>query len=178
MIFPDALEAALGKRFGLPDVRSPASTRRGLNARMNAILKAHGGNAAQAAASAGIPVRTWRDWRNGTHPPSPRGLRKLEGAYARQIIAPAAARVLASGKKTVVQINVTATVVGAPQGRRYVNSTPYRTFRAEKIDVGSVVNAWLHGGGPRAAAAYEAEVHGVYGVPFGFEGDRVEIELK
>jgi hypothetical protein len=175
--FPDALDAALGARFAFPGVKSPASTRRGLTARMNALVKAHGGNARQAAASAGIPDRTWRDWRNGTHPPSTRSLRKLEGAYARQIVAPAVARLLTDKSKAITDIHVRADVIGDPGKSRYRNSVIHRWFRAEKIDTQKVVNAWLHGGGERAAQAYEAEVAKAYGTPFGFEGNNVAIDL-
>lgn len=177
MNFPEALGAALSARFHVPEIRSPATQKRGLDARMNALVKVHGGDYKRAAASAGIPERTWRDWRNGTHPPGAKSLRRLEGAYARQIIRPAATRMLANAKKAVKSIHVRATVVVDPAGRRYVNSTPDREFRAEKIPAERVVTAWMSHGPEAAAQQYEALVAVQYGQQFGFEGDNVSVEL-
>lgn len=174
---PEALDDAFARRFRIAEVRTPATQRRGLVARMNALVKLHGGDYKRAAASAGIPERTWRDWRSGTHPPSPRSLRRLEGAYARQIVAPAVARIVTTGKKTVTDIHVQAVVVCDPGGDRYKNSEAYRWFRAEDINAGKVVNAWMHQGGEAAASVFEAEVERRYGSVFAFEGSNVGVNL-
>lgn len=177
MNFPEALGAALSARFRVPEIRTPATQRRGLQARMGALVKAHGGDYKRAAASAGIPERTWRDWRSGRHPPSAKSLRRLEGAYARQIIRPAATRMLANAKKAVKAIHVHAVVVADPRGRRYKNSQPDRQFRAEKIPAERVVTAWMTLGPEAAAQQYEALVAEQYGQQFAFEGDNVSVDL-
>lgn len=175
---PEALDAQFSARFELPGLKRPATHRQGLTARMNALVKANGGEYRRAAASAGIPERTWRDWRNGTHPPSARGLRKLETAYGRQILRPALAKLIAAGKFAVREIHVKATVVCDPKKGKYKNSQPYRWFRAEKIDTGKVVTAWINHGSEAAAQAYEASVQEQYRQQFAFEGVNVEVDLS
>lgn len=177
--FPEALGEALGKRYKVPEgIRRPGTHRQGLTARIRQLEKLHGGSAPAAAASAGIPIRTWRDWKNGTHPPSPRGLRRLEGAYTRQILVPAAAKALAAVKPPK-EIHVKATIVVDPgKGRsNYINRTPFRWFRAEKIDTQRVITGWLTAGSEGAAGAYEGAVYSQYRSQFAFEGNNVEVSI-
>ena len=53
----------------------------------------------------------------------------------------------------------------------------YRTFRAEGLDSGRIVDAWLTGGAGAAAAALLDEIEDAYGTEFGFEGDDVEVDF-
>lgn len=177
MIFPEALGVALAARFRVPEIRTPATQRRGLVARMNALVKLHGGDYKRAAASAGVPERTWRDWRAGTHPPSPKSIRRLEGAYARQVIRPAVLRLMADPGKVVKEMRITAVVVADPKGSRYVNKTAHRTFRAEKINGQEVVRAWMSHGDDAAAQAAMAVIREQYGQTFAFEGNDVMVQL-
>lgn len=176
MIFTEALDAALSDWYRVAEVKRPATHRQGLTARMRALEKLHGGNGPRAAASAGIAQRTWRDWKAGTHKPSAKGLRKVEGAYARQVIRPQALKVLAN-RKPPSAVYITADVVVDPKKRRYKNSTPHRTFRAEKITAGPVVQAWMNHGAEAAGQALEQAIQQQYGQPFAFEGDSVTLEL-
>lgn len=180
--FADELDYELARRYRFPGVKRPVTHRQGLTARMNALQKAHGGSAPAAAASAGIPARTWRDWRSGTHPPSARGQRRIEGAYARQIIAPAITRLVTAGSRDVTDIHVFATVVVDPdtpgrKGAKYTNATPERWFRAEGIKAMEVIHTWLHHGAEAAAQKYEALVKREYGEVFAFQGLNVKVEL-
>lgn len=176
--FPEALGAALAARYKVSEVKRPATHRQGLTARMNALVKVNNGDYKRAAASAGIPERTWRDWRAGTHPPSARSLRRLEAAYGRQIVRPAVDRAMAKGKG-IKEIHVKADVVcdPGPSGSRYKNATVHRWFRAEKTDTGRVVSAWITLGNEAAAQAHEAAVFEEYRQTFAFEGNNVEVKL-
>lgn len=189
MILPEALDAALAARYHVREVKRPATHRGGLKARMGQLEKLHGGHAGPAAASAGIPVRTWRDWKNGTHPPSSRGIRRLEGAYARQVIAPQVAKLVT--RSPVHRFDITATVAALGPARtdgkprsRYVNgSTPqqaHRTFRADQVtgtQAQRVVNAWMMHGPEAAAQLLVAVIADAYQQQFEFEGDHVSVEI-
>lgn len=144
---------------------------------MNALVRRHGGSYKAAAAAAGIPERTWRDWRSGAHPPSARNLRKLELAYQRQIVAPQVARRLLDSRRAVSDIHVQADVVGDPAKGRYTNRQPHRWFRAENIPAQEVVSAWMYHGAPAAVARFEHLLRIEYGIPFAMEGNQVAVEL-
>lgn len=173
--YAEALDAALTARYRIAEVRSPITSRRGVQARMNALEKAHGGSHARAAASAGVPRSTWNHWRAG-RPLSPASQRKLDAAYARQVIQPAVARKLAT-TRAPKGVEIFATVVGDPGRSRYLNSTPRRWFRPEKIAMGRVVQAWLHQGRQGAADVLNEEIKDRYPTTFGFEDD-VEVQFK
>ena len=54
----------------------------------------------------------------------------------------------------------------------------YRLFRAEGLDSGAIVDAWLTDGAEAAADALLDEIEVVYGTEFGFEGDDVEVSFE
>jgi len=178
--YVEALDAALAARYRVQEVRSPVTSKRGVQARMNALEKLHGGKASQAAASAGVPRSTWNHWRAG-RPLSPASARKLEHAYARQVIQPQVVRKLATTPPPA-RVKIHATVVGDPgtaakPGNRYTNSTPRRWFRPEKLRLGRVVQAWIHHGAAAAAGVLDEEIAGQYPTTFGFEDD-VKVEFE
>lgn len=179
MNLPEALDDALRRRYPVRQVKTPATRPVGLRARMSALEKRHKGSAPRAAASAGIAPRTWRDWKNGTHPPSPKSVRKLDQAYARQVVAPKVARALTGDP--VKRFDISAVVVCDPQGSKYKNSTDYRKFRAMDVtpaDNGKVVQAWVNDGPDQAATVLEAVIKTAYQAVFAFEGNDVEVEVK
>jgi hypothetical protein len=175
---PEALDRALRAYYPVDQVKTPSTRPVGLKARMGALEKRYG-SGARAAAAAGIPARTWRDWKNGAHLPSPKSLRKVDTAYNRLIVAPKVAR--ASTRKSVARFDITADVVCDPEGSRYKNSREYRKFRA--MDVGAegnrkVVTAWLHDGAVQAASVLVAEIKAAYQAEFAFEGNNVDVNVK
>lgn len=189
---PQALDTALRAYYKLPDMKRAVTHRQGLTARMNALERLHAGRkgdrtsaATRAAAAAGIPVRTWRDWKSGKSkgPISPRNQRKLEGAYVRQVQLPAFQRVLRS-KHFPKRIAVTAEV----NWSGYYNRTRRRTItlqdKAEtKANPGrrpympDVVRVWIQAGPDAAAQTFQERVAADNSAGFvAFEGD-VEIEF-
>lgn len=181
---PEALDAALRDRYRVVEIKTPATQRRGLVARMNALEKLFpggrkGASARQAAEAAGISARTWRDWRKGTHPPSARNLRKLEGAYVRKITLPAFRRAL-KNKKVPNRVKVKAEIKWSNSPRKNYNKTKERTTTLEGMRgaMAAVIRAWA-GAGPEAAAdALERGAASVYAADeIKFEGDNVEIEF-
>lgn len=189
----EALDAALRGRFRVAEVRTPVSQRRGLLARMNQLEKLHarpGDTPTQtrkrAAAASGIPDRTWRDWRNGTHPPSAASQRKLEGAYTRQITLPAY-RKSARQKGAPDKVTVTAEVWWTDSDKK--NNGKQRTVKLVglKSIMAGVIRTWIAAGPAPAAAAFERGCARVYRVPdnddeerspgIQFQGDDVTIEF-
>ena len=138
---------------------------------MNRLEKLHtrkgdkpGQAATRAAAAAGIPIRTWRDWRKGTHPPGPRNQRKLERAYTAQIILPAY-RKSAQQKGTPSNVNVTAKIWWTDSDKK--NNGDQRTvkFKGIKPVMAAVIRAWIAAGPEAAADAFERGVAGEHSVP-------------
>lgn len=190
---PEALDAALRGRYRVTEVRTPITQRRGLLARMNQLekLAARQGDkpgqaATRAAEAAGIPARTWRDWRKGSHTPSAASQRKLEGAYARKVTLPAMRRAL-KNKPVPKDVNVTATIRWTDSDKKKYNATPYRTvkFRNVRPALTATVRAWAAAGPEAAAAAFERGLSASESVPdddeggpgIQFEGNQVEIEF-
>lgn len=188
----EALDAALRARYRVVDIKTPATQRRGLVARMNALEKLFpggrkGASARRAAEAAGIPARTWRDWRAGKTKPSARNLRKLEGAFARKITLPAFRRALAD-KKLPSSVTVTGTIRWTDSPRKNYNATPHRTTTLVNMRgaMRGVIRAWATAGPEAAAEAFERGASAVYQVPndddgspgIQIEGDRVEIEFS
>lgn len=189
MDFPEALDAALSRRYPWGEPKSPATSKRGRDARMR-HLEARFGGVAGAAQAAGIGPSTWRHWKAGTRPPSPANLRKLEGAYARQIVRPKLmAAVLRKGYPT--QASITAIVVADPgtpaaPGARYINGGSathpgaHREFKAGKLRgdlMIRMVNAWTTAGPEAAAAALQDAIKVAYKTEFAFEGNDVTVRI-
>lgn len=186
-----ALDAALRARYRPPEVRSPASSRRGLLTRMNQLERAHtrkgdrpGRAARRAADASGIPLRTWQKWRKGDYRPSAKGLARLEAAYKRLITIPALKRKF-RGKKAPGKVTVTATVRWTDSGDKKYNSTPYRTVNLVGMGptMAMVIHAWVTDSPQRAAEVFERGASDVYRVPddsddgpgIRFEGEQVVI---
>jgi hypothetical protein len=188
-----ALDAALRARYRVAEVRTPVTQRRGLLGRMNQLEKLHarkgdkpGQAATRAAEASGIPARTWRDWRKGTHPPSAANARKLEGAYSRQVTQPAFLKSVRS-KKAPKEVRVTGTIRWTDSPRKRYNASPHRTTVLTGMGptMAAVVRAWVAAGPEAAADAFQRGASAVYkvvddddGTPgIKIEGDEVTIEF-
>lgn len=187
-----ALDAALRARYRISEVRTPVTQRRGLLARMNQLEKLFrrpGDTPVQtrrrAAEAAGIPDRTWRDWRAGTHPPSPASRRRLERAYNREVTLPAFRRAI-KAQGIPRRVRVTATIKWTDSPRKNYNATPYRatTLTGMGPAMAATIKAWV-GAGPEAAAdAFQRGVSAAYKAPddgdkpgIEFQGDDVKVEF-
>jgi hypothetical protein len=155
----------------------------------------------RAAQASGVPYSTWNHALAG-RPVSKKTLGKISGAFAKLVTSPARAlRVKKRGLPN--EWHITAVVVADPGdprkhgpgkgGSRYVNGhgsgitraqaaalsgtddPAFRTFRAEGLDSGRIVDAWLTQGGEAATEALLQEIEDVYGTEFGFEGDDVRV---
>jgi transcriptional regulator with XRE-family HTH domain len=190
---PEALDAALRDRYGIPEVKSAATTRRGLTARMNQLEKAFsqrgdrkGAAARRAAEAAGISPRTWQKWRAGSQHPGARLLRRLEGAYARHVQLPKA-RAKVNGTPVPSLVRVTAVIKWSSSPRKQYNAQPYRSTTLEGMRgvMIRVIRAWQAAGPDAAAEVFQRGAAEVYGVPddddgtpgIEFQGDEVEIDL-
>ncbi|MFJ8719732.1 hypothetical protein ACIRD9_42475 [Streptomyces violaceus] len=158
----------------------------------------------RAAQASGIPYSTWNHALRGRNV-SQKTLGKLGAAFAKLVTSPARAlRVKKRGLPNEWLIK--AVVVADPGdprkhgsgkggGSRYVNGhgsgvtraqaaalsgtddPAYRTFRAEGLDSGRIVDAWLTQGPEAAADVLQREIEDVYGTEFGFEGDDVRVSF-
>lgn len=188
----EALDAALRARYRVAEVKTPATQRRGLVARMNQIEKLFTGGrkgteARRAAEAAGISARTWRDWRRGTHPPSPRMLRKLEAAYARLVTLPRFRKALRD-QKLPASVTVTGTIRWTDSPRKMYNKTRHRTTTLVGMRgvMAATIRAWAMAGPEAAADAFQRGTSAVYAVPddddggpgVQIEGNQVEIEFS
>lgn len=193
-----ALDAALRGRFRVVEVRTPATQRRGLLARMNQLEKHHtqkgdrpGQAANRAARAAGISPETWRRWRKGGQPPSARSLAKLQDAYLNQVTLPPLRRALRAPGAVPTTVKVTAVV----RWNGYYNRTQERTIEFGPGGVipvmRSTIRAWAYDGADAAALAFEYGLSEEHQVPneigyeedgqpspgIRFEGDDVQIEF-
>lgn len=189
----EALDAALRDRYRVAEVKRPSTHRQGLTARMNQLEKLFsepgdrkGAAGIRAAKAAGISPRTWQKWRAGTQEPSPRTLRKLDGAHVRLVTLPAFRHALKT-KRIPNKVRVTATIKWSKSPRKQYNRTAERTTTLEGMrgTMAAVIRVWA-GAGPEAAArALERGAAAVYSVAddedgspgIEFEGDEVEIEF-
>ncbi|WP_338933127.1 hypothetical protein WEB32_33980 [Streptomyces netropsis] len=76
-----ALEDALERRIIEGGIKSPATTRRGLAARMRYLTNSPVGYAAMTAAGITAARKTIGRWKKGTQRPNPANLEKLDTAY-------------------------------------------------------------------------------------------------
>lgn len=183
---PEALDAALTARYPIPEVKTPATQRRGLLARMNQIEKGFqrqgdraGAAGRRAAKAAGIAPDTWTRWKKGQRGQSAASLRKLEGAYTRYVQLPKIkARI--NGKGAPNKVKISATIRWSSSPRKNYNKTPHRTTTLEgmRAVMGSVIRAWAAAGPEAAAEAFERGAASIYrSDEIRFEGDEVEIEF-
>lgn len=195
---PEALDRALTARYKVAEVRTPATQRRGLTARMNQLEKAHarkgdrpGQAGARAAKAAGISPGTWARWRSGKQKPSAPALRKLETAHKNDVRLPALDR---SRNAKGVPTRVTVTAITRWAG--YYNRTRYRSVRfgpgGMRAVMSDVIDAWGSQGPQAAADAFERGISTLHNVPgesgyeddgsdspgIRFEGNQVHIEFE
>jgi transcriptional regulator with XRE-family HTH domain len=185
--FPEALDDAL-RDFYSPrgDYVSPVESKRGFQARVRALEKAHGSKRA-AAAAAGISKDTWSRWATGKQMPGPGSLAKVGAAHTALL---RAAKVAAKG--TPGNIEIYATVACVPVGpasrskkNRYYNggssnaTGAARTFKADKLtgpQRHDVVTAWAAGHSPQYVAdLLRDKITDAYGSKFDFEGHNVSV---
>lgn len=180
-----ALDAALRDRYPRGGVKTPATQRRGLTARMNQLEKqfTHPGDrkgqaTTRAAKAAGISARSWRDWRAGTHPPSARLLAKLEAAYDKIIVEPGWKRRV-NGVPAPDRVHVSAEI----WWNGYRNKTLYRTVKLAGLRnvMRHVIRAWARESPEAAAEVFERGVADVENVPedpgIQFAGTNVVIDF-
>ncbi|MFJ6530871.1 helix-turn-helix domain-containing protein [Streptomyces longwoodensis] len=188
----EALDAALRARYRYQEVKRPATHRQGLLARIGRLEKLFG-TRGKAAAAAGIPYSTWRDWTSGRTKPSARGLRKLEAAYVRNVSGPAFKRAVNSTPLPNT-VRVTGEIKWSSSPRKQYNRVAQRTVNLEGMQgvMRAVVRAWATAGPEAAAETLERGASAVYRVPddnptdkhpagapgIEIEGDRVEIEFR
>lgn len=178
-----ALDGALTARYGWETLRSPATSWRGLQARMNALEKARGGRRG-AAQAAGIGYSTWTHLIARRREPSAATLRRLEAAYARDVLTPRVRRAIAR-KQVPTNLTVTADIKWSNSPRKQYNRQPYRKTHLDQLtqsDMAAVVDVWLRFGGPAAGAALERVTTRRYGLDYPkdsieFQGDQVVIHL-
>ncbi|TQF07970.1 hypothetical protein E6W39_01205 [Kitasatospora acidiphila] len=133
-----ALEDAVERMILEGGIKSPATTRRGLKARMNYLTTHKGG--AQALADAGITANpaTIRAWRKGTQRPRPANLEAIDTAYwnlrAHNVLANPAllkAHLNNGGRGTRIEIHpINQDVVEEPRRR---DNLRVRSFQARYI---------------------------------------------
>jgi hypothetical protein len=188
-----ALDAALRARYRVAEVKTPITQRRGLLARMNQLEKLHtrkgdrpGSAGRRAAAAAGIPPDQWTRWKKGQRTPSAASLRKLEGAYSRQVTQPAFRRAIKT-RGVPAKVTVTATVKWSTSDRKQYNAIRHRTVRLFQMRpvMGPTIRAWVAAGPQAAADAFQRGVSAQHSEPdeedgrpgIEFEGDHVQIEF-
>lgn len=188
-----ALDAALRARYRVAEVRTPITQRRGLLGRMNQLEKLHarkgdrpGAAGRRAATAAGLPPDQWTRWKKGQRTPSPASLRKLEGAYSRQVTQPAFLKSVRS-KKAPKEVRITGTIRWTDSPRKRYNASPHRTTVLTGMGptMAAVVRAWVAAGPEAAADAFQRGASAVYkvvddddGTPgIKIEGDEVTIEF-
>lgn len=181
---PEALDAALRAHYRVTDIRTPATHRRGLTARMSRIEKATG-TRAEAAKATGISLRTWQRWRAGTQKPGAAALRKLETAFNRLVTLPRTRKMLKS-KGVPSRVTVSAEV----RWNGYYNRHPQRTVRLGPKGVQAAmrhtIRVWSAAGPEAAAEAFQRGLSAAYEVPdetdgspgIQFEGDQVEVRFE
>lgn len=190
MDLSNALDSALRSRYGLVEVRTPITQKRGLSAYMNRLENhyARKGDtppqkAARAAEAVGVTPRTWKTWRKGT-PPRPASLAKVQQTFKDQIARPALRR---STRRNGVPDMVHVTAVIRWEG--YYNPQRYRTVKfgpsGIKSALRATIKAWFDAGRDAAAQVFQLaisdandvanETDGTPGVLF--EGDNVKIEF-
>ncbi|MFJ2307668.1 hypothetical protein [Streptomyces sp. NPDC087787] len=185
MDLAQALDAALRDRYRVAEVKSPVTSQRGLQARMNQIEKALETPAA-AARAAGVSRGTWRRWRNGKQAPSAASLRQIEHAHVNLVILPAF-RADLKRRPTPKSVTVTATIKWSKSTGPQYNKTAHRTTTLTGMQkvMKRVIRAWAMAGPEAAAEILQRGASDVYQVEddgdrpgIEFEGDRVEIDLS
>ncbi|UGQ12006.1 hypothetical protein LO772_35525 [Yinghuangia sp. ASG 101] len=120
-----ALEDALERMITDGGIKSPATTRRGLTARMRYLTRTQGGHAALATAGITATPATLRAWTQGTRRPRPANLEAIDTAYwtlrAHNVMANPAAlkhRLNRDGRGTAMEIHpINQDVVDVPRRR-------------------------------------------------------------
>lgn len=193
MRLPEALDRALRSLYTVREVKSAPTTRRGLTARMGQMEKAHaqpgdrkGAAGRRAAEAAGVSLRTWQRWRNGTQKPTARALAKLQAGYDKMFKLPRLRKEI-KDKGIPTSVTVTAVIKWSKSSGSQYNSRPYRTTTLTGMGpaMRAVVRAWATEGPDAAAEALERGAAATYGVPddddgspgIEFEDDEVEIEF-
>lgn len=177
-----ALDAALRAHYAVPEVRTPVTQARGLQARMNQMEKAYtrkgdrpGAATARAAKAAGVSPRTWQRWRAGTQKPSAKLREKLAAAYDKHVRRPKLRRKV-NQKGAPNRVTVTAEI----NWNGYKNRTAHRstTLGGMRGVMVATIRAWANQGPAAAAVAFQAGTAAHHNTGFvAFEGDDVEVEF-
>lgn len=177
-----ALDAALRARYSVPEVRTPITQQRGLQARMNQLEKAYtrkgdrpGAATARAAKAAGVSPRTWQRWRKGEQTPGAKLRAKLAAAYDKHIRMPKLRRkVNTTGAPN--RVTVTADIYW----NGYPNRTKHRstTLGGMRPVMVATIRAWAREGPEAAARAFQEGTAAAHQTPsVEFAGDDVHVEF-
>lgn len=181
-----ALDRALRARYPVQEVKTPATQRRGLTARMRQLEKLFtrkgdrpGAAGRRAAKEAGISLRTWQRWRKGEQKPTAATLRKLEKAHRDLVQLPKLKRTV-NRSPVPDKVDVSAAMVW----NGYKNQVPDRTvkFRHQvRAVMIATIRAWARQGPEAAAETFQNGLATAEGVPLPpgiqFQGDQVEIHF-
>lgn len=169
---PAALDRALRARYMPREVRSPITTARGLNARLNQMEKAltrdgdrKGAATRRIAAELGVTPRTIQRWRTGERTPNGPSRRRIEAQHNRLVTLPQTRKRLRN-LPPPNEVHVSARVIWAG----YENRTPYRTVKLHgmRTVMARTIRVWASAGPEAAADAFQrgtATVHNVANTP-------------
>lgn len=166
---PAALDRALRARYAPRDVRSPVTTARGLNARLNQLEKAFtrdgdrkGAATRRIAAALGVTPRTVQRWRTGERKPNKASLQRIRDEHTKIVRIPKIRRRLRD-LPPPNRVNVSALVVW----NGYTNRTPDRTVRLHGMQtaMARTIRAWATQGPTAAADVFQRETATAHNVP-------------
>ena len=141
---------------------------------MNQLEKLHtrkgdrpGSAGRRAAAAAGIPPDQWTRWKSGQRNPSAASLRKLEGAYARQVTIPAYRKSVKDKGADAVpdKVTVRAEVWWTDSDKKNNGDVRQVKLSGMKTAMSRTIKAWIAAGPEAAADAFQRGTANVYRVP-------------
>lgn len=187
-----ALDKALSDYYPVPEIASAATSARGLNARLGAIMRGHGiapaawskapkAERQRVARSMGTVPDTVTRWLRGQRPPAARSLAKVEKAYQKERRRQQRHKA-ARSKNIPTRVRVAAEIEwGSDPGDRvrYFSTPAQRSTELDaRVHLGPVVGAWAAGRNP--VTEFMRQVKDAYDGPLmrlHFHGTQVEIEF-
>jgi hypothetical protein len=169
------------------EIKSPITTQRGLNARMNALDRyfthkgdRKGQSTTRMAAALGVSPVTLRRWKKGTQAPN---LRKIEGLHNRLITLPKT-RANLKNKTVPNSVKVTGIIVWNGYKNQAKNGHRSTTLGGMQGVMRRVIRLWASAGPDVAADVFQRGAADVENLPntdddpgFQVEGDDVDISF-